>query len=236
MTLNPSCATLAAAVVTIAATFALPPVWAATSPYGGVQADLGNSSLTVRLNADGSVAVSQAGKAGAAAITLPSIQALPAEIDALVPPPRQKKKLAVRIEPAMPWKTFMILMNQARGAGFGDVGFPGFEKTPCGGSSELTIHLLGDNKMPSGKPLFVSLGNDGNVILTLGLGADAHGKTVSPAEAPDAAAGLVPKGRAKTQAFYRADLDVPFSKGVNLMRRLGAIGFCKIGLVGEATE
>jgi biopolymer transport protein ExbD len=52
----------------------------------------------------------------------------------------------------------------------------------------------------------------------------------------DAAASLVPKGRPQKKAYFRADFAVPAGQAIDLLHKLYAIGFTKIGIVGEETE
>jgi biopolymer transport protein ExbD len=247
MTLKPFCSTLAGIAV-VAPIFLVPPVQAATpsspaqsdeEPLHRVRADLDKPSLAVRLGADGSVVVSQGIKAGGAVITLASVQALPAEIDTLVPRKEDRKKLAVTVDPAGSYRNFIGLMNETREAGFGEVGVLELEKKqPNGVLPELKVRLSPKdlNLDPKGKPLFVSVGNDGIVVLTLGIGAEATGMNVSLAGASDAVAGMVPKDRAKKPAYFRADFEVPLGNALGLLRKLRRIGFTDICIVGEATQ
>lgn len=247
MTLRSFYVLLAAIAVTVAPIFALTPAQAAMPPHStGIseeaRADLGSPSLTVHLNADGSLIVSQDDKAGGAATTLPSTRAFPAEIDALVPRKEERKNLGVTADSTVPYRNFLSLMNDAREAGFNEVGIREIEKKqPHDVPSELVIRLSSSSPMldPRNKPLFVSVGDDGTVLLSLGipLGMRAEAKRMdaSLAGASDAAAGMVPKGRAK-KAYFRADFEVPVGKVFGLLRELRAIGFTNMGVMGEATE
>ena len=237
--------TLAVIAMAVAPFFALQPVRAAAPPHFAhvdgeplhrIRADLDYPSLVVHLNADGSLVVSQRDKAGDRANTLPSIQALPAEIDALIPRRGERKELAVAVDSIVPYSNLMKLMNKARDAGFGEIGILEPEKEPRGGPSRLGIHFQHLSTMdPSKKALFMSLGKDGNVVLSFGLGDDATVRHVNLTGAPDAAVGLVPNGRAKIKAFFRADFEVPVGDALELLRELRAIGFTNINIVGEAT-
>jgi biopolymer transport protein ExbD len=231
---------LAAVAAATAATFALPPARAAEPPRQ-IRAALEAPSLVVHLDADGSLVVSQGDTGAGGAITLPSIQALPAEIDALVPRKEDRKKIAVAADPAVTYRNFMTLMIDVREAGFGEVGILESAKELGGVRSELAILVRRgdpDDPMahPDDKALFVSLGNGGTVNLAVGLGADATVMRVSVASALDAAGGLVPNGRAKIKTFFRADFEVPVGKALELVSKLRAIGFTHFDVVGEATE
>jgi biopolymer transport protein ExbD len=227
---------LAAVVAATAATFALPPAWAAEPPRQ-IRADLHAPSLVVHLDADGSLVVSQRGKAAGGVLTLPSIEALPAEIDTLVPRKENRKKIAVAADPAVTWRDFSSLMNDARKAGFAKVGVLGLEKESRGDPSELAIRISYDLLAPDlSKALFVSLGSDGAVIVSLGIGADARGTRVNLADASDAAAGLAPKERAKKDVYFRADFDAHVGDALEVLRKLRAMGFTKVNVVAEATD
>jgi len=220
------CTMLAVIVATIAMVSVSSPVLAAAPAH---------IALVARLNADGSLTVSQRDKE--AVIALPSIKALPAQIDALLPRKEDRKKLALAADTTVPWSGFLKLMNVAKDAGFGEVGILRSEKEPSGEPAELTIHFEGDGLPPlTGEPLFVSVGEDGNVILSLGIGENAHGTTASLAGALDAAKGLVPKGRHQKKAYLRADFAVRTGTVVELLHQLYVIGFTKIGIVGEEME
>jgi len=244
MPIKPFCAALAVVLVTIAPTFALPAARAATPPHIAltdgeplrrVRVDPDNPSFVVSLNADGSLVVSQ--RDDATAITLPSTKALPAEIDDLLPHRGERKKLAVAVDSTLPYVTLLKVVNVAYDVGFGEVGILGSEKEPRGESSELVLHFeRGRTIGPNEKFLLMSLGNDGNVSLQLGMVADAQVTHVNLAGAPNAAAGLVPKGRTMKDAFLRADFEVPVGKVLGLLRALRTIGFTKAEIVGEATE
>jgi biopolymer transport protein ExbD len=144
------CAAFAVIIAAIAAISASPPVRARTPPH---------IALVIRLNADGSLLLSQRGKEAGAVTTLPAIQALPAQIDALVPRMADRKKLAVAAEPTVSYGNLLNLMNMAKKAGFSDVGILRPEKDPHGEPAELAVHLQGGGLPPlTGNPLFVSLG------------------------------------------------------------------------------
>lgn len=92
---------------------------------------------------------------------------------------------------------------------------------------------------PNNKPLFISLGNDGSVVVQLGMGDGAQTNTVAnvggvPAQImaylPDATQ------RADKETYIRADLEVPYDGVMQLMNKLRDSGIKKIGLVGEATS
>lgn len=90
---------------------------------------------------------------------------------------------------------------------------------------------------PNNKPLFLSLGSDGQVTVSLGLGADASGSQVPLDQVPGAVASLIPaEERATKETFIRADFDVPYAGVMILLNKLRDAGLKKIGLVGEATN
>jgi biopolymer transport protein ExbD len=189
----------------------------------------------VNLNANGSLIVSQRDRAEGGVITLPSIQALPAEIDALVPRKEERRKIAFVADPTLPWRDFITLMYDATKAGFDQIGILGPEKEPRGGPSELVVRLSLDVVAPdiSSKTLFVSVTNDGYVILCLGLGPEATGVRVNLAGAADAAVGLVPNGRAEKETYFRANLETLVGDAFKILRALDAIGFTKVNIVAE---
>jgi biopolymer transport protein ExbD len=92
---------------------------------------------------------------------------------------------------------------------------------------------------PNNKPLFISLADNGSVVVSLGIGEGAQANTVAsigevPAQImafmPDAAA------RADKETYIRADFEVPYDAVMQLMNKLRDAGIKKIGLVGEATS
>jgi biopolymer transport protein ExbD len=92
---------------------------------------------------------------------------------------------------------------------------------------------------PNNKPLFISLADNGSVVVSLGIGEGATANTVAsvsevPAQImaylPDAAA------RAEKETYIRADFEVPYDGVMQLMNKLRDAGIKKIGLVGEATS
>jgi biopolymer transport protein ExbD len=90
---------------------------------------------------------------------------------------------------------------------------------------------------PNNKPLFISLGTDGMVLVSLGMGPDATGSTVDMAGVPAAVQSLIPAAELSTKETYiRAEFDVPYSGVMQLLNRLRDSGLKKIGLVGEATS
>jgi biopolymer transport protein ExbD len=234
MTLKPFRATLAV----MTAAFVAVPTARAEAPHHQTRVAPDAPSLVVRLNADGSVVVSQRDKAEGGVMTLPSIKAFPAEIDALVPRRDDRKTLAVAADATLPYVKFMTVMNDAKKAGFAKIGLLGPEKQPRGDPSELTVRLSDDNRMPdpATRPIFLSLAGDGTVHIVLGMGNDAPVMNVKLAGAPDAAAGLVPTGRPNKKAYFRADFDANFGNALELLRRLRVIGFTNLTIVGEATD
>jgi biopolymer transport protein ExbD len=91
---------------------------------------------------------------------------------------------------------------------------------------------------PNNKPLFLSLGEDGIVTVSLGIGDDATGSKVPLDQVPSAIASLLPspEQRATKETFIRADFDVPYNGVMILLNKLRDAGLKKIGLVGEATS
>ena len=91
---------------------------------------------------------------------------------------------------------------------------------------------------PNKKPLFLSLGDDGLVLVSLGLGDDAITSKVPMDQVPGAVASLIPlaEDRAVKETFIRADFDVPYNGVMQLLNKLRDAGLKKIGLVGEATS
>ena len=221
------CAMLTVILATVAVSMS-PPVLAAAPAH---------IALVVHLNADGSLTLSQRDKDAGAVMTLPSIQALPAQVDALLPQAGDREKIALAAEPAVPYGKFMKLMYMAKKAGFRGVGILRSEKDPHGKPSEIDVDFRTEIPFPPpGEPLFVSLGEDGDVILSLGIGESAHGTTAPLSGALDAAKGLVPKGRPQKHAYFRADSAVPTGTAIELLHKLNAIGFTKLGIVGEQTD
>ncbi len=236
MTLKPFQAPLAAIMVTMAAVLAVPTARAET-PLDQTRIDSATPSLVVHLNANGSVVISQRDEPGGRGITLPSIQALSAEIDALVPRSQERAKLGVAVDPTVLWLSFVVVMDAAKNAGFAKIGVLGLEKDSRDGRTELTIALPRDNPTPDiNKALFVSLGSDGAVVVSSGIGQDAKGSSVDVAGAPDVAAGLVPNGRPEKQVYFRADLDAHVGNALELLHRLDAIGFKKVNIAVQALE
>jgi len=239
---------LLAFILLIPTIFAVPPARAATPPYIAIldrqavhriRADLNIPALVVRLNADGSLIVSQRDGEAGAVITLPSVHALPAEIDALVPEAKQRKKLAITADPSVPFVNFTNLMDTAKKAGFGEAGILEPKEEHKRGASELVVRLVGHkppdlNDKSLANALFVSLGDDGNVVLSLGIGESAQGTVASLANALDAAAGLVPKRQHK-KLYFRADFKVPVGEALGLLHKLRAIGFSDVNIIGEET-
>jgi biopolymer transport protein ExbD len=85
--------------------------------------------------------------------------------------------------------------------------------------------------------LFISLGTDGKILVSLGMGPDATGSSVDMAGVPAAVQSLIPAAELPTKETYiRADFDVPYSGVMQLLNRLRDSGLKKIGLVGEATS
>ena len=240
---------LLALIVLIPTNFAFPPARAAMPPHvavldrqavHGIRADLTIPALVVHLNADGSLIVSQRDRDAGAVITLPSVQALPAEIEALVPDARQRKKLAVAADPSIPFVKLTDLMRTAKETGFSAVSILEPEAEHDRGASDLVVRLVGGkppdlNDKSLANALFVSLGDDGDVILSLGLGESAQGTVAHLANAPDAAAGLVPKGQRK-KLYIRADFKVPVGEALGLLHKLRAIGFSDVMIIAEETE
>jgi biopolymer transport protein ExbD len=90
---------------------------------------------------------------------------------------------------------------------------------------------------PNNKPLFLSLGDDGQVTVSLGIGDDATGSKVTLNDVPGTVASLIPaQERATKETFIRADFDVPYAGVMTLLNKLRDAGLKKIGLVGEATN
>jgi biopolymer transport protein ExbD len=90
---------------------------------------------------------------------------------------------------------------------------------------------------PNNKPLFISLGEDGQILVSLGIGSDATGSKVDMAGVPAAVAALIPATERPTKETYiRADFDVPYKGVMELLNKLRDSGLKKIGLVGEATS
>jgi biopolymer transport protein ExbD len=90
---------------------------------------------------------------------------------------------------------------------------------------------------PNNKPLFLSLGSDGLVTVSLGIGDDATGSKVQLNEVPGAVANLIPaQERPTKETFIRADFEVPYAGVMTLLNKLRDAGLKKIGLVGEATN
>jgi biopolymer transport protein ExbD len=90
---------------------------------------------------------------------------------------------------------------------------------------------------PNNKPLFVSLGSDGSVMLSLGLAEDdMHAKVDNVTELPGQIVAMVPAGRATKETYIRADFDVPYKAVMELLNQMRQVGLKKIGLVGEATS
>lgn len=92
---------------------------------------------------------------------------------------------------------------------------------------------------PNNKPLFISLGADGSVTVSLGAGEDAVGNKLPNMEGAGITAAvqqLVPDDRATKETFIRADFDTPYANVMTLLNRLRDAGLKKIGLVGEDTS
>jgi biopolymer transport protein ExbD len=91
---------------------------------------------------------------------------------------------------------------------------------------------------PNNKPLFLSLDEDGQVTVSLGMGDDATGSKVPLDQVPSAVMGLLPspEERATKETFIRANFEVPYNGVMILLNKLRDAGLKKIGLVGEATE
>jgi len=223
-------AALTVVVATIAVVFTFSPVRAETPSQG-------NPTLAVRVDADGSLVVSQRGSQAGAVITLPSVKVLPAEIDALVPRTEERKKLALSAESTGTYGNFLKVMNVARKAGFGKVSILGAEKETRDGISEMIVDLQRAKKWPpSDKALFVGYGDDGDVVLRLGLGDSAQEMVVSLGSAPDAAASLVPKGRTYKEMYFHADVAVSVGNVIDLLHKLRVIGFGNLNIAAEETE
>jgi biopolymer transport protein ExbD len=217
------CAIFALTLATIAAIFVFPAAQAAVLS----QADPDDQTLVVRLDADGSLSVSIGGRE-AASVALPSAKAFPAEIDALIPKKANRKTLTIAAESTGPWGNLNKVMWLARRAGFAHVAIlgPGTE----------SIGLQGGPKTPPHDGLFVYVGEDGQVIVSLGVGAKAHGTTVSLSDAPNAAADLVPKERSKQKTYLAADLTAPMADVLGLMRKLKAMGLSNLAFIGETPD
>jgi biopolymer transport protein ExbD len=91
---------------------------------------------------------------------------------------------------------------------------------------------------PNNKPLFLSLGDDGMVTVSLGMGDDATGSKVPLDQVPAEVDSLLPSAedRATKETFIRADFTVPYNGVMVLLNKLRDAGVKKIGLVGEATD
>ena len=90
---------------------------------------------------------------------------------------------------------------------------------------------------PNNKPLFLSLGEDGLVTVSLGMGEDATGGKVPMDQVPQEVHSLLPPDQwATKETFIRADFDVPYNGVMQLLNQLRNAGLKKIGLVGEATS
>jgi biopolymer transport protein ExbD len=92
---------------------------------------------------------------------------------------------------------------------------------------------------PNNKPLFISLGNDGAVLVSLGIGEGAYTTSVpSVNDLPGQIVSILPDAaaRADKETFIRADFDVRYDGVMQLMNKLRDAGIKKIGLVGEETS
>lgn len=210
------------------------------SPVGAAMPPHGKPTLVVRLDADGSLTLTQRGSDAAPVITLPSIQALPAEIDALIPRTAERKQLAISADSKGPYRNLLKAGKVAEDAGFDEFGILESEKGKSGEFSELAVGFRpGQKFLPSDKTLFVSLGDDGDVLVSLGIPGIAKSpqeRDVKLGSAPDAIIGLVPKGRPRTETYLRADFGVPIGDVMDFLRKLQAIGLKNITIIGEATE
>ena len=128
------CATLAAILATIATICAVPAAWAATTS----PADIDHPTLVVRLDADGTVIVSQRSKDAGAPVTLPSVKALPAEIDTLAPQKADRRTIAVTADSTGPYANFNYLAYTAMKAGFAKVAILGVAKAAPDQPSEIS--------------------------------------------------------------------------------------------------
>ena len=237
------CAMLGVIAVTMAAVQPAPAATqphialAGKEPFHRIRDALDDTAVIVRLNADGSLTLSQRGDEAGAVTTVPSIKALPAAIDALVPGTRASKKLDIAAEPTVRYGSFMNLMFVGKHAGFGELGVLELDKKAHSGVSEIDVHIRNEapnlNDKSLQQALFVSLGDDGDVILSLGIGDNARGTVVKLAKVSDGVTGLVPAARTKKKTFFRADSVVPTGSALGLLHKFSAMGFKDINMVGE---
>ena len=92
---------------------------------------------------------------------------------------------------------------------------------------------------PNNKPLFISLGSDGVVTVSLGIGEGAYVTTAPTVnDLPAQVLTVLPDAgiRADKETFIRADFDVRYDGVMQLMNKLRDAGIKKIGLVGEETS
>jgi biopolymer transport protein ExbD len=93
---------------------------------------------------------------------------------------------------------------------------------------------------PNNKPLFISLADNGSVVVSLGIGPDATATNTvaSIGEVPAQIITFLPDAtvRGDKETYIRADFEVPYDAVMQLMNKLRDAGIKKIGLVGEATS